>query len=241
MAFGQTAKLVQQTKEESPKRESPYLNMSPGEKYVRILGEEVTFWRYWIPVNIGGKMQGRPIIAQKDNPIRDNQRLSEDLKKPSRRFLVNVLDLTPVVFHNDVVLYPDENAEYRIDDVVVTEKPTPRNKVALLEFGNSLMNDILAFDGRIRSRLDHSVVLRVDQIDLCLVVTGSGKNRNIRVVPGYNEGPVDVDEIYDLQSLVTPYPNEAIEELLAGEDYNEVLNKYKLTRNYVKIPFRQNK
>lgn len=238
MAFGDSLKAAQAQQAQTP-RQSPYLNVSPGERIIRILGSEKSFWRYWIRVNVNGKMEGRPIIAEYENPIRDCETLDEASRKPTRRFVVNVLDRTPVlrVKGTGEIIYPDENGAYNAVGKAVEGKPEPLNEVRLLEFGRSLMDEIMAYDGRMRSRVDYSRVLRVTDVDLALIITGQGKNRTIKVMQSFDESPVSVDEVFDLDEVIAPYPNEAIQALLDGENYLDVLSRFNLLRAYRKVPY----
>lgn len=238
MTFGSTLKAASVSNVQEERKLAPYLRLNPGEYTIRIVGQEQTFWRYWIPVRVGDRYEGRSVIAAYDNPIKTSDRLNDQAKRPSRRFVVNVYDRTEVIRTPDgAVVYPDEFGSFSLNGNPVSGRKTPRNEVLILEFGMDMMNEFLVQDGRMRSRKDHSKVLRVTETDLILVVRGQGRERTVKVMQGFNEDPVDVNEIYDLSEIVRPYPNEAIQELLDGQEYTDVLKKYNLIREYRKIPY----
>ncbi len=198
--------------ESTEKRESPFLKLVENQDVViRILDEEVTqFWSYYMFVNIGGQKAGRSIIVGRDNPIRDYMdslgKENSKYARPTHRWRCNVLDRTP------------------------TDSGGRVNKVFILEGGKRLIDEIGPLDGRVRSRRDFSKKLTLQEFDILLVTTGSGKeNKSTKAMQQLDdeEGPLPRELLmlprYDLAKISAPFPNEAVQDLLDGKDYNEVM------------------
>jgi len=218
------------------RQESPYLRLPPGERIIRILDdEEVSFWRYFIPVNVGGKQKSLSIVVAQDNPIK---RLmdqvgpdSESFRKVERRMLLNVLDRSPIVRWMDgTTLYPNEQNQFvnpETGKLIVNPGLQPNNRVMILEFGSQLMDFFKAYHKRLRNRDNLDETLPVQRVDLRIATMGTGLNTKRTVMADGDTAPLP-DELlnlprYDLKKLTSPMPNEAVQRLLDGADYNDVL------------------
>lgn len=240
MAFGDS--LKQRNEGAQGNRVSPYLALKPGEYTIRILDtEETTYWRYWLPVNVGGKRQGRSITVGPDNPIRDYM-LSLGKEHPqyqsvSRRCVINVLHRSPVIILEDgKVLNADERGQYILDGKRVNGTPVPENAVKILEFGNSVLESLSTLNGRMRSRTRQGEMVDINGTDILLIVTGEGTKKNTQPLQGFDEGdlPAELASLprYDLAEMVKPMPNEQVQALLDGEDYNEIYKQLGWAGNY---------
>lgn len=208
MGFGDLS--TRKTGEGQEVSDSPFLVLKEGNDVIlRIMQEEsVDFWSYWFEVNVGGgNRQGRTLIVPRDNPIRTfMEKLGPDnprFRKPSHRARINVLDRTP-------------NA----DDV-------PLNRMKILEYGSKLDSEFGALDGRARKRSDFSQKLFLWQFDLLLITSGSGQQKLIKPMQHIDDEPLP-DELaklprYDLKTMSQPLPVEAIQRLVDGEEYLDVM------------------
>jgi len=211
MAFGTAFRTPTESTE---KRESPFLKLAENQDVViRILDEEIVhFWAYYMYINVGGQKAGRSIIVGRDNPIKDYMNSLENSKdnskyaRPTHRWRCNVLDRTP------------------------NDRGERLNKVFILEGGKRLMDEIEPLDNRVRSRRDFSKKLSLQEFDILLVTTGSGKDgKSTKAMQQVDEeeGPLPRELLmlprYDLAKISAPFPNEAVQDLLDGKDYNEVM------------------
>lgn len=189
------------------KLESPFLKLQAGtDVVIRILDDDIhSFYRYWYPVNIGGRRDGRPIIVAFNNPIKDYMStLGDDhpqFHRPSQRAYLNVLDRT----------------EYKAGE--------PLNKVKILELGKQLTERFQVLDGRAINRADFHR-MHLQEFDIQLVTIGEGTQKDVIPSQHIDDKPLPVELLtlprYDLQKMSQPMPNEAIQKLLDGADYNEV-------------------
>lgn len=197
---------------EQKKFESPFLRLTSAEPEatIRILDDDVTtFWRYWLPVNLGDKWDGRPVIVGRNSPIREymNSLDKKDSKyrAPQMRAYVNVLDRTP-------------------------KDGQPLNKVKIWELGRELVEALQVFDGRQINRQDYHK-MRLQEFDIVLVrVERRGNDGNMYgstvPSPSFNDEPLPQELLdlprYDLVKMTQPMPDEAQIRLLNGENYSEV-------------------
>jgi hypothetical protein len=181
MAFGATQQ--QRGTQSGAKFESPYIKLVD-DRLIRILDEEeIAFWRYFIPVNVGnGRTQGRSICVGMDNPIKTmmNGLGAEhpNFRKVENRMVLNVLDRTPVVRWADgTTLYADKSGRFTNPEsgaALQGVKPVPNNRVMILEFGKQLMEFFVLYHNRLRDRVDMDVLLPIQRIDLRISTMGSG-------------------------------------------------------------------
>jgi len=232
MAFGDNFDKNKETSGnvgDGEKRESPFLPIKEGmDVLIRILPEdEVVFWTFWMKVKIGTEWADRSVIAGPNSPVHafmkeigpDDKRF----RKPSRRWRINVLERTP------------------------NDRNEPLNKVRILEGGAKLKDQLKALNGRVRSPKDFSQKLTLDQFDVWLITTGSGKdNKNTTVMQQVDNdvGVLPNDLLllprYDLKKICEPIPNEALQRLLDGEDYGEIMKSIGRTGDwpmYTPAPF----
>lgn len=207
MSFGNLA--TRKPADGQTANESPFVSLKEGNDVVlRILDQEpVEFWMYWFDVNAGGSRVGRSLIVARDNPIRKYMdSLGEDNpkhRKPSHRARVNVLDRTP-------------------DD-----KGNVANKVKILEYGSNLDKEFGALHGRARKRTDFSKKLNIWDFDILFITSGSGRDKVVKPMQHLDDDPLSPELLalprYDLRQMCQPLPNEAIEALIDGRDYMEVM------------------
>lgn len=144
-------------------------------------------------------------------------------------FFLNVLDLTKIIVGEDgTECYPDENMKY-------AAKGTPKvNGVIKILTGSSGEPDGKSLYAHLlrtaKSALDDDgEVISIYGYELRLVTSGKGKDTN----RGFNMGavrpmPKEYENlpVYDLAAMCKPWPNDAIQALMDGADYNEVVKQY---------------
>jgi len=193
---------------------SPFLKLTPEkpEAVIRILDKDiVTFWRYWLKVNLGDRWDGRPVIVGRNSPIKEHfaqfQKGDKRYQSPAMRAYINVLDRTPV------------------DGV-------PTNQVKIWEVGRELVEALQVFDGRQINRTTMQK-MSLQEFDLMLVrVERRDQNGEVRAnivpSPSFNDDPLPEELLklprYDLVKMSQPMPDEAQIRLLNGESYNDVRN-----------------
>lgn len=199
----------------------------------------------WMPVKRSEVMQERRIFI--DDSMR--KLIPEALKeKIKRRFFLNVYDRTRVVKLDDgTIVYPNlQNAYFHKDSTTQQMKqitgvqPKPNNTVMVLEGSVSLrttsargglLNEIDDLSRTIYNE-DGTSLIPITSVDIEMVTRGTGLATARSVHPGMNREPFPVDsstlQIYDLASYTRPYPVDAINDLLNGVDYNDVLKAYNI-------------
>jgi hypothetical protein len=212
MPFGQALTERAVSVSDRPKFESPFLQLTAErpEAIIRILDEDVTtYWRYWMPVNLGDKWDGRPVIVGKNSPISQymNTLDKQDPKRktPVLRAYINVLDRTVV-------------------------DGQPLNKVKIWDVGSDVVKSLQVFDGRQYNRRTMEK-MRLQEFDIMLVRVPTrgqdGKERFTTVPsPSFNDEPLSEDLLvlprYDLRKMVEPMPDDAQRALLGGAKYQDV-------------------
>jgi hypothetical protein len=199
----------------------------------------------WMPVKRAEVMQERRVF------IDDSMRkiIPDGLKeKIKRRFFLNVYDRTRVVKLDDgTIVYPNlQNAYFHKDSATQQMKqltgaqPKPNNTVMVLEGSVSLrttssrgglLNEIDDLSRTIYNE-DGTSLIPITSVDIEMVTRGTGLATARSVHPGMNREPFPVDsatlQVYDLASYTRPYPVDAINALLSGVDYNEVMKSYNI-------------
>jgi len=238
MAFS-TGSMTQKANNNSgEKSESRFVNPSEDKQVtLRILDKEAfTYYRYWFKVNVGKMnadgnpiMEGRPVIAGYDSPLRAYMKKLEEenashprFAKPTRRFVLNVLER--------VKLDDDEMPTENVED----------NVVRIWEFGPQIADQLTLLNGKQRSRRDYKVKLYVNEFDLQLIASGKAMEKRVQVQPAICEDPIP-DNLrklprYNLAEKYRPFPNEAIQELIDGVDYNDVVKRYGLNEYPTYLP-----
>lgn len=230
MAFGQTYEQKKAGGSSGEVRESPYLRLKAGDRFIRILDDDaVMCWQYFLDVNVDGRQQGRGVIVGGiDNPVkRYMDSLGEDhpkYRRASRQFLLNVLDRTPVQRGEGTVIYPDEFGAFGGKGPV-----EPNNRVMILGFGPQLMEQFTNLHNRMRNPKT-GAAMAIQDFDLQIFTRGTGRDTKKSAIPSPDhEAQLPLQDAirngprYDLKLATRPMPDEAQDRLLSGEDYTAVL------------------
>ena len=199
----------------------------------------------WMPVKRSEVMQERRIFI--DDSMR--KLIPEALKeKIKRRFFLNVYDRTRVIKLDDgTIVYPNLQNVYMHKDSATQQmkqitgvQPKPNNTVMVLEGSVSLrttsargglLNEIDDLSRTIYNE-DGTSLIPITSVDIEMVTRGTGLATSRSVHPGMNREPFPVDsatlQVYDLASYTRPYPADAINDLLNGVDYNDVVKTYNI-------------
>lgn len=177
---------------------------------------------------------------------------AKERKAIKQGFAINVYDVSPVK-RNDAgqLFYQSEANEWNLlaygnagklldlkDDKVPakTVEAEPLNQVRILEgsYGSLPGGHLFA---QLADNVDQvedtdGMIRRLPEFDLKLRTVGKelDTKRTIRNTNNFKPLPAEVVKAarYDLKSWLTPWPDAAIEELIDGEDYNEVVEKYEI-------------
>lgn len=220
-------------------------------KLVAVTATETRFIEVWYKCKIDGKDASRRFFLDANDPwnnpywndvAKPTEKGSPERKAMKQRFAINVFDRTPVIIDtNGYIIYPDENGVHRLSVTgkivdAVTGTPAPLNKVRILEqtagqpngkhFFQQLMNllgTVEDSDGNIRD---------LHEFDVTVKITGADILTNRTANPTANFKPLTDEEIYlpryNLTEWAKPWPNDAIDDLLGGKDYNDVIAEYKI-------------
>jgi hypothetical protein len=206
---------------------------------LRILDNHArSVWKHWIGEANGGRgMMANcpntatnricPVCKQLDALSNDDPVKAQ--RKAKRRFIVNVLDRTPVTVCNscnNVVsgkVCPDCKADLKKNEFV------PLNKVKILEGGTQLFNNTLNTVEKINQE---DFGLDITGYDINFTATGKLRDRKIAALP---QPPSEISEedltdpetgepqkVYDLDLLCEPTPVEEIEAMLRGATMDEL-------------------
>lgn len=250
MAFGSIPNNKKESTDETRTFEPVFFDHKQGMRIFRIRGDAVQVKRHWFEVNVNGKRSGRPFIVAvfKDgewqgwnginpyiNPINAYaQTLSEEAQKKlwmATRFYINVLDRTPVIIQDGVVHYPDKAEKYD-----VRGNPEPHNKVLVME-GSDGKDDGKHLRQGIEDALvgarNYKTGERIESLndtDLRMMIIGSGTDTKRPVSLGFDQEPLPEElmniPLWDIQSWAVPWNYDALEELVNGADYNDVVKRY---------------
>lgn len=171
-------------------------------------------------------------------------------------FALNVYDVSLVMRNSkDQIFYLAQDGTYSLlamgnNGKVITDREVlpegyddeeagkPLDKVRILEGsygkpgGKHLFQDFIDLVGTIENT--DGIVLRIPEVLLRMRTTGVelSTNRSIRATANFNLPPEDVFYLprYDLASWTKPWPNEVIERLIAGDDYNDLVTEYELAK-----------
>lgn len=196
--------------------ESAYMKLV-GDQIIRILdkSEDVfTYWRYYMPVNVGGKQQDRSITVGRNGPIAQFMATLDAtdrrFRKPSKRILSNVLD--------------------RADD-----------KVKLLDYGPDMLGKFTALHQRVRHPKTFEP-MNIWDFDLTIVSTPGKEPKDVqRSVFQSNDFEPLAPELaallkYDLTQVQHIMPDEYQVRLLQGEDLLDILRELNWGRPTATIP-----
>ena len=165
-------------------------------------------------------------------------------KYPQTRFYVNVFDRTPVFRTDDGIFYPEmyltKDGDIKSEYVHLGE-PIPHNKIMILEqssgkpTGDHFYNKIIAAAKSLKSRQGKKIT--IEQCDLRITYDlSSGRKWNGKPVPDRNVHP-DInqehlaykdEDLYDLYSWLAPWPNVAIQDILEGKVYADVVKEHNI-------------
>lgn len=197
-------------------QESIYIKLK-GDQTIRLLDqtEDVfSYWRYFIPVNVGGMQQDRSVVVGRGGPIsRFMAEIGEGDKryrKPGRRILFNVLD--------------------RAD-----------SKVKLLDTGPDLLNKFSALHQRVRNNKTLKP-MNVWDFDIQIVSTEGKTPKDVQrnIFPANDTDPLALDLsallIFDLRAIIHIMPDEMQDRLLRGEDLLDILRELNWERPIPTVP-----
>lgn len=242
MAFGDTLKQGS-SEARAAQGESPWLRTKVGDYTIRILStEEMVYWRYWIPtINVGGRPTGKSIAVGRDNPIKTAmEALGKDhprYMKPQRRFVLNVYDRTPIAkFADGRIEYADDTGAYwEAPGKPYTGMLEPHNVVKIFEFGSQTLELLTNLQRRMRSRIDPSRMLGINDGDIILQIRGESTGKTTFPAQGFDEAPIAMEglKLYDLKKIYAPLPNDAVDALFnRNADWNEVMTSLGFVGNY---------
>lgn len=185
--------------------ESIYMKLA-GDQTVRILdkSEDVfTYWRYYMPVNVGGKQQDRSITVGRGGPIAQFMASIGDsdrrYRKPSKRILSNVLD--------------------RADD-----------KVKILDYGPDMLGKFTALHQRVRHPRTFEP-LNIWDFDVVIVSTPGKEAKDVQrsVFQSTDMEPLapELQALlkFDLAQIQHIMPDDYQVRLLQGEDLLDILRE----------------
>lgn len=227
--------------DETRKRTSAqYVRFSEDHRVVlRVLDSHArTVWKHWIAEANGGRgMMANcpntpsnricPVCKQLDELANDDPRKIE--RKAKRRFVVNVLDRTPVTVCNSCnTVTPGKVCQNCKADLKKNDF-TPLNQVKILEGGPELFNKTLNAVEKIQFE-DFGV--DITGYDITFTTTGKLRDRKIAALPqAAAELPDDVlldpetgesQKVYDLELLAEPSTVEEIEAMMRGATIEEL-------------------
>lgn len=205
MAFGDNALNRGNAGGTPAQSESIYFKLT-GEQTIRILDKTetvFTYWRYYMPVNVDGKMQDRSIVVDRGGPIAS---FMAEIGKEDRRY---------------------RGVQKRVMSNIF-DRAT--KKVYVLDYGNDLLTKISALHQRVRKygTMDSMNVWDFD-IDIRSVEGKEKKDVRRDVIPGMDQEPLAPEyaalPIFDFRQVIRPMPVEAQARLLAGDDLLEILKE----------------
>ncbi len=241
MAFGSSLQQAPTEGTQSTNTEQVYFKFG-GENIIRILDEEeVTYWRYYMPVKVGDRQQDRSIVVGRGGPIRDFFASMDEKdpkrRRPSKRMLLNILDRTPVKkLDGGGVVYPVQGLDVfpkagpngeSLADVPVE----PNNKVYVLDLGPDLMGKLNTYHRRARNNKTFEP-MSIWEFDIRVVSIPGKEPKDVQrtVMPDADQEPLSKelkDSLlkYDLTQVTHEMPADAQKRLLNGEDLLEILRE----------------
>ena len=235
--------FLPENKDQKTKFVNNYLTLREGfPVLIQILEDASQKFQHWMKTSDKPKGFPVPCLGYRDCPIcLRNRSLGENYKEHpdfipvSKRYLVNVVDLSPCKRSGDEVYLgvPDETGKLvfpvrdskgnSLEDVQVT----PVNEVKILERGPEL------FEKKLRPLTTGAVTdaddnpLEITQFPIQLTVTGSGRTTDVGAVPKpfskYKINPADYsDKLIDLTAGLR-FSSDEIEEMMKGTTFTDVL------------------
>jgi hypothetical protein len=216
---------------------------------------EVRFVEVWWMFMVNGKEQKRNIRIdwqgkqRWDNPLwaiaNETDKGSEERKAFKEHFCMNVVDKSFVVFDDKgYPVYADEKGKFVITalgtrlDTPVEGDPQPLNQIRILQGtsgrtdppGKHFYQDFVNLINLVENDDDSKLTYQLHEFDITVNVSGYGKSTSRPVNATNNRKPLPDSLIYapryDLATWAKPWPNEAIQDLLDGKDYYEVMKAY---------------
>lgn len=217
-----------------------YVKFVEKEKIVlRILDDKAKqVWKHWIGEANGGKgmmavcpntpaLKVCPVDLALAGLAKDDPKVLE--RKAKGRYMINVLDRTPVtVCNNCSTVTPGKACKSCGADIKKNEF-VPLNKVKILEGGPRLFRETLK---GIESLQMEEFEKEITEYDITFATQGSGRDRKISAIP---QTPEPLDEkwlidpatgekqtVFDLELLAEPTPIEEIEAMMRGATMEEL-------------------
>lgn len=237
MSFADT----QKNKSESTFKKFNYFSFEPGRYTIRVLDNSAQkFLTHWINKSTVACLEDEcPICKNNKKLIAENPNNFRNVKgwNPSRKvFFINVLDKT------HVKVCPNCQAEnYKVnnvfpvkcsscDSIIMKVAEIPSNKVKVFSRG---VNVFEQFNMAEESVLDsESNPIPIQSYDFTVVITGTGKEKNVMLmpVPTSNE-PVEVptEALFDLSKAVITLTAEEMLELQRGVSMKDIFAARKVT------------
>ncbi len=218
---------------------------------IQILSEDaVVVGKHWIADGTGYRFSLRcpgaeacP-ICQRNRQVNFN-REHPDFHPLSRRYRLNVLNLTPVK------RCPSCNALYPAESELLTctadgcgaslegVEATPMNEVQILERGRTLMEQFKAFE-----TVPHAITgekMPVQAYPFMLIATGSGKEMKITLQQQAPREITEDYELFDLEAEGLMLSTEEIEHIIEGGSFKDVIAARRATQETTEtkeeIPF----
>ena len=235
MSFSEELKSYSETRTRSS---SNYVKFSPDYRVtLRILDNRArTVWKHWIPQANKGKGMAAvcPNVSSQVRPCPidgTTSSLSEEQRtelKARRRFVVNVLDRTPVTVCDACGnTTPGKKCQF-CQSKLDKNTFTPLNQVKILEQGPNLFNKVL---NPIEKMYKEDLGVDITDYDIVFMTQGVGRDRVITANPSTPAELSDDDmldpegnqqQLWDLDLLSEPSTVEEIEAMLRGADMEEL-------------------
>ena len=207
-------------------KKTVFLPLTGGNYTIRILDSEAVCYNvhYINKATVECLGEGCPICANNQRLILENPKDFRDIpgySPRSRRYLVNVLDKTPVkkcpkCGTDNYDLSPAGTTCARCQELLVSVLPAVSNTVKVLAKGVQVFDQLNSIDMSILNESGEPVGLT--NYDLVLRVTGSGNKRIVTPIPmSGNTEPVDPTlEKYDLSKITIKLTPEEMLDLQRG-------------------------
>jgi hypothetical protein len=217
---------------------------------------ETRWLEVWWEVNVETPFKKRRLMLNWLNPYENpiweyiqatTEPKSKDrsAKMPKNKFALNVLDRTPViVLENGDVVYADETNKWTISannkfipEVKADIKAAPLNQVRILEGsagregGKHLLQNLVTTSENIDHPSGDGRLAQLYEVDLRLSTTGrdlDDTSRGFFITSNFK--PLTKKELalprYDLEAWTKPWPNDALQALLDGKNFDEVVEQH---------------
>lgn len=223
-----------------------------GEDGTLSMPDEVRFAEFWIPIVQGGRQRQQRVMVDAGNPFKNpvwerlyadlpkevNGKPNPDRKLPKQRFALNVLDKTKVIaLPNGQFAYPSEDGKYYMSQdggtVKVEGVPSALMQVRIIEGsagkagGKHMLQALADLIGSVTAPDDDDKILSLYEFDIALKVSGTGTDTRRSFNIGSDYKPLNTEQLalprYDLATWAKPWPENVLNALLDGEDFDEVM------------------